>query len=435
LGFFTLLLIYGLARRFSGRRAGLMGSLFFLLMPMFTFLCGTAQVDFGLTFYITLSIILISYGIEKDELRYFILAGVFAGLSCGIKHQGILLIPLFPLIFFLRPWIIKNMGKTALAFCLPAIAVGCIWYVISFIWTGNPVYPLLYRYFKGLYLSPQFEMAFGNMMDSVGGKAFNLLHLIFLPFTLTFNIENWEYALSISPFFLAFLPALFGISRLGERSRLVRLFMLFSAGYFLFSLLLFNHHPRRLLVPILPVLSVSIAVGLEKQMNQKGIKKVVLFLIGLIALIQVPYEVYLLKHYLPCALGWEKREDFLKRTVENFSFVEKVNYCVASTDSLYVPFGEAYYFKARVITGYPLFSGGYTDYNAFSSPEELVRYLKKLGVQYVVYEEGAALVGDMATTRVPNPYVEHAYALLKGLKENFTEEVILEKRYRLLKLL
>ena len=435
-GLLTLLLIYGLGKRLSGRSAGLMGSLFFLLMPMFTFLSGTAQVDFGLTLYATLTIVLILYGLEKNQFRYFLFAGVCAGLTCGIKHQGVLLIPLFPLIFFLKRWSVRDVCKAAFAFFLPAMAVGCIWYVIAFAWTGNPVYPLLYGVFKGVYLSPRFETAFGNMMDSVGGKAFDPLHLISLPFALTFNLENWEYALAISPFFLAFLPAVFGIRKWEERHSLpVKLFLLFSAGYFLLSLLLFNHHPRRLLMPILPVLSVSIAIGLERLIVERTVRRVILGLIGLIALVQVPYEIYLLKHYLPSTIGLERKENFLKRTVDNFSFVEKVNAHLPPSAITFVPFGEAYYFSSPVITGYPLFSGGYTDYSSFSSPEELRRHLMKLGVQYIIYEEGASIVGDMATNRTPNAYVEHAYGLLRGLKENFTEEVLADKRYHLLKLL
>jgi hypothetical protein len=279
-------------------------------------------------------------------------------------------------------------------------------------------------------------MAFGSIMDSVGGRAFDLPHLISLPFILTFNLKNWEYALSISPFFLAFLPVLFGMGKWEPHlSRPVRLFVLFSAGYFFISLLLFNHHPRRLLMPILPLLSVGMAVGLMKMMNQREMKKVIFFLLGAIVLVQLPYEVYILKHYLPYTLGWERKEHFLERTVDNFSFVEQVNYHLPSSAIIFVPFGEAYYFKPKVVTGYPLFSGGYTDYSRFSSPEELKEHLKRLGIQYMVYEEGASIVGDMATNKAPNPYVEHAYTLLKGLKEGYTEEVITEKRYRLLKLL
>src|SRR3989338_7654153 len=101
-GFMTALLLYAyLARRLSSIY-GLLGFFFFICTPAILRLSHWAYVDLAVTFYSTASLLcLLRWLEEREEKRWFILAGLSAGLATATKPNGLLalLVLVFLLVF------------------------------------------------------------------------------------------------------------------------------------------------------------------------------------------------------------------------------------------------------------------------------------------------------------------------------------------------
>lgn len=101
LGIATVFLVYKIARYIFDTKTAVISALFLSLAHLHVRDSHFGLVDIPLTFFMLCSMWFILKSSEKNTIKYYVLGGIFAGLSASIKYQGILLaIPMCIVHFF-----------------------------------------------------------------------------------------------------------------------------------------------------------------------------------------------------------------------------------------------------------------------------------------------------------------------------------------------
>ncbi len=115
----------------------------FLTIPLGQVVAGRAYVEFFLILPFLSSLIVMEEGRSRRVRGAAALAGWLAGAAAGVKYLGgaVALILLFRgLAGPLRP----RGRRGILLFVLAAAAAGGVWFTRNFLWTANPVFPLIF---------------------------------------------------------------------------------------------------------------------------------------------------------------------------------------------------------------------------------------------------------------------------------------------------
>jgi len=167
----------------------------------------------------------------------FVVAGLFCGFAMGSKYTGLMAAPLLcACVLLFPPDSTKRFSRsllTPLVFAgAAAVVVAAPWYIRNWVELGCPIYPppmILEKMLPARYFPPQALQGYTDLMLRVGramGK--DPLHLLLLPFNLTFHTANFEGGaggIGLVP--LAFAPFCF---RAGAWNR-------FAKGLALFGIL------------------------------------------------------------------------------------------------------------------------------------------------------------------------------------------------------
>ncbi|MGC1377632.1 MAG: glycosyltransferase family 39 protein [Anaerolineales bacterium] len=212
-----ILSIYTFGKRFFGRETAVIAVAIWAGTPAFSMWATWASIDFAWAVYEFWGVYFVMLWLsneKNDSQKWLALAGVMSGLAASTKYLSIL--PLL-LVAFIIAWKsiqnskqpFKEMFKNLLAFALCAGGVMGAWYIKNWIWTGNPVYPLL---FGGPGWNPLKNTVLNDYVYSFGvGK--NWLDYLLLPYNVyahhnqfsTIAIEIIHPALWLA-FLFPFLP-------------------------------------------------------------------------------------------------------------------------------------------------------------------------------------------------------------------------------------
>jgi len=95
-GVATVYLIYFLAGRMFNKRVGLLSALFLTFTFAHVSSSQYIKADIPAAFFVVLSFVFIYFILERGSLRYYLLAGAFAGVGAATKYSPILLlVPIF----------------------------------------------------------------------------------------------------------------------------------------------------------------------------------------------------------------------------------------------------------------------------------------------------------------------------------------------------
>ena len=135
----------------------LLGSLFFLSIPVIVNLSTVVYVDLGLVCFLFAALIFLFKWIhQRFKVKPLVISAVFCGLALGTKYNG--LVGLFLLGLFV-PFVYARYhsneasyaGK-AIGFSLLYVFIALIifspWMIRNVVWTGNPIYPLYHTVFN-----------------------------------------------------------------------------------------------------------------------------------------------------------------------------------------------------------------------------------------------------------------------------------------------
>jgi 4-amino-4-deoxy-L-arabinose transferase-like glycosyltransferase len=264
-GFFLLMLGATLAfalHYFTARVAWLAGALL-AAVPSLLSVATWAYVDLVLTFYTFMAFYAWMLAVERNDPRWFGLAGALAGFSISVKYTAAIVpLALIGLIMLRRRFDLKALSAFAVG-----SAVAAPYYIRNWLFTGNPVYPFV---FGGSYwdaFRTQWFSRFGT------GLMNEPIQLFLAPWNATIlGAEGAAgYAATIGPLLLMLLPLLL-VARTPHTSRLPfhvsRNLLFFSFCLYLFwlfgvasSKLLLQ---TRLLFPAFPALSLLGAIAFER---------------------------------------------------------------------------------------------------------------------------------------------------------------------------
>ncbi len=282
-GWLTALAIFAFARRWWGGLAGRLGAAVFIAIPIVMWQMTTAYNELTFALYAFLAVCALARWFEtrgqSKATGWLWAAALMCGLALGIKMlAGSLLV--FALGALLWALLAAQERARALrrmiVFGVIAGAVAAPWYVKSYLWTGNPVYPFMYEIFDGRYWTAErardYTAAQKEFGIGAGPRAF-----LTLPWDLTMR-PRWffdqpqvlrpftVYITVFGPLLLAFLPMLLLSGPVGTPGRLALLFALtYTAIWFGLS------QNGRYLIPMLPALSACAGLASSRLLAARGI--------------------------------------------------------------------------------------------------------------------------------------------------------------------
>jgi hypothetical protein len=250
-GLATALLLYLYLKKRLSPTYGILGSLFFLSIPIIVKLSITVYVDLGLVFFCTASLLLLFHWIETGKRK---------------KHLA------------------GSAIRATIFFCLAALLTASPWLIRNSIWTGNPVYPLYNGFFnpsvtttdteiepaeniKNTEVAPKKTGVRGVFARRYVLYGENIRQLLLLPIRIFFEGQDGDpryFDGRLNPFlFLLPLISFLGIAQAGRQVRLEKnALAAFTIFYFLFA---FNTGVLRIryLVPMVPFLVILSMYGLH----------------------------------------------------------------------------------------------------------------------------------------------------------------------------
>ncbi len=234
----TLLLTVGAVFAFA-RRAGFSGSwaaVSLISVPVVLWEATVAYADLATTAY-TLLCLLAAWNAagEKDvstRRRWLALAGWTGGLALGTKMTALGSVGLLAVLLAGEAVRGRPVRFAEIAGCVGiALLVGAPWYIKTYIYTGNPVYPYFYEIFGGRNWTAEHARIYreAQLAFGLGREPYQLL---MSPFNLTFFWSRFfdplPFVGSVGFVYLAGLIPLFFARRLPDAARWWILFSLVS---------------------------------------------------------------------------------------------------------------------------------------------------------------------------------------------------------------
>lgn len=400
---FALLIMWLLYLQFAedNKIGGILALLFLTQMVLFSWESTIAYNDLTFSFYVLLSLV----AFVRGEI---LLSGLAIGLAMGTKHLAIsFLITLCVLLPFYknRKFTFRKYYKSILhdigILLLPAILLALPWYLKSYIYTGNPVYPFFYELFGGKYWSKEAASAYREAQLSIGTGR-NILSFILLPWNLTFHPGKFfdpganPYFVLIGPAFLAFLPLLF------LEPFYLAFISLSCIQWFLLS------QNIRYALPILVVLPLPLVKRLLRLWRRP-------FSIIVLSLLLVSYLVHLFIFGLmmyptwKVVLGLEEKDEFIQRVFPTYNVYKFINENLPKEAKIAL-LGEprGFYLDREYIWADP---GHHTliPYEKFKTPWDMLLFYKKMGFSYVLVNRRFARGNPQSSKPIDkfllNPYI------------------------------
>ena len=336
--------------------------LLFATAPVVMHETSSMYVDFQWIFYFILSILII---LKNKHLTYssVALSGILLGGMISSKLWTVVFIPVFML------YLIIVLGKVSLTktikymsiLLFSLLTISFIWFLRSFILTGNPLFP-----------------AFANQID-LGGNSFYvpLSKLIGINFALINPINNLNV---FSPLF--FLGCLLFLYKLRENLKIVIGLNLFKLVFLLLMIYAFINYPYgRYLLGIYILLIFFASIGIEKTIAKF---KAVSFILNFILLIFFLYYLINSLLIIPYTLGFANKNNYLTRILskDNSSYYD-FNYKF-----------DKYIFKNDNVATYGIFGYYYANFRyvdinyIFDANHKNFSYLKEKGLTKLFIKGG-----------------------------------------------
>lgn len=279
-GILTLIALYFLSRKFLSKTYSLLVLVLFYSNLVVGWMSMSAYIDLARTFFEIMALWGFINWIERKERKWFTVSAVLLGLAISTKllALGTFLIFAILIIFF------AHKIADVLAYCFCALLISLPWFVFSYIYTGNPVYP----FFTNIY-----------------------------PVKFNFNLINpLNLSDPISPLYTIFLPiAMVLYKKLKLPLKIVAL-------YSFFAIIIWYITPQtgggRFILPYLPAFSL-ITVVVISMVKQKALRNVFIGLVIVLASFSVVYRGAANFKYVPVVFGQESKSQFLTNHL-NFSF-------------------------------------------------------------------------------------------------------------------
>ena len=335
----VVLFLASLARRFGLGRVGTWASAILVSHPLVIWVATTAYIDMLVTLLVTAAVYALLVWRDTGDRKWLLLAGVFSGAAIGTKYSAILavgcmgLLLLFDSLRTRKAYPVVLFGLVVLGGALP-------WFIRSFVYTGNPVWP---------FLSPVFGYGFWNVADYQAQMADLLSSHIQLRSLWSFLRLPWDLVFRRvlfyieAPLSLALLLVPLGLLLLKRRRlwAVLALSLGFTILWFLTAQL-----PRYLL-PILPLVSFATAYGLDWAVSRIAPRVVFLkssvVTVAVACMLVAPgyyYSLHRVSQLGPIPTTQDQRDAFLARNLPTYPAYQYLNSTKGASYVLYALYDE-----------------------------------------------------------------------------------------------
>ncbi|UCH35475.1 MAG: glycosyltransferase family 39 protein, partial [Armatimonadota bacterium] len=243
------------------RRHGALAAVVFFAAPIIAWEATVALNDIAAALLTLLSLYaFINWWSGRGE-AWLSIAAVLCGFALGVKMTAFGLLGFLAVAAFYHRAVSESAGASrafgaAAKLVLVAVVVGSPWYLKSWLWAGNPVFPFFYDWLGGKYWTA--EAARLYRAEQLGfGIGRSPLSLLLVPWNLTmyghmfsnFPERPLVYT-SIGPLILALVPGLLLFGRLDKRVKFLLIYSAVGLGVW-FAL---SQHIRYA-IPVLPALA------------------------------------------------------------------------------------------------------------------------------------------------------------------------------------
>src|SRR5438094_253799 len=407
-GVLTGIALGTLARRHLGAECGPAAGALFFTLPITWSMMTHAGSDLPVVLYAALAMAALfdwtASGRAADVRR----AGLMAGLAGASKVMGLLVPALLGLALaglLLRRTVPPGRAAAlVIGFGLPALLAASPCYVRNAVDTGNPIYPFGYRLLGGRHWSPaageyladyyrQYQSIYAAPRD---GEPYAGLAVARFPWDLTMHPDSFENAaratLDVSPFALAFVPALLLVRR--RRAKALAVAGIGFAYVAIVSTVAWAH-PRYVLPGIARTLATAVSAASPLLGPRLAAAGLPLTIAGNLTLIG-RYLGTLWPDQLRVAGGRLAPEEFLRRYSPRYAFWERANVAVPPAGRVLVleKIPHPYYIERPFVLASYL-EQGLIDYRAIDSAAALAETARGLGVSHVAVDLSAfAAAGD-----------------------------------------
>jgi hypothetical protein len=432
-GVLALLATMLAGRRLLGPRAGAYGALVLATTPNFAWLMGVAYVDLATMTCSVLAVYLFCRWLQEREgvaqpaglppsprLRgtgkprppygksgYLWLSALMAGAGAGTKMQGLALLGVLAAGAFIAVGSGRRL-RSALAYVAIALAICWPWYLKSYLWTGNPVYPFAYDVLGGKmwsadraeqYQRHQLEFGMGELpskedmarmprLQRVFCGPRSPVNLLLAPINLTlhppeFTVPIYPFGVfmtaSIGPLYLAFLPLLL----LRRRPRAAGWLMMIFAP--LWAWWLMSMQLTRYLLPSLVLICPLAGWVIAEAEREGGVIRVgVRAALWAWTLVLMVFMLTYVRFQTPPVLGLQSEQAYLSAFLDVYDPSAYLNRSTPE-DAKIALYGEprGYYLDRDYLWADPGHSA-LIRYETVRTAEDLVREYRRLGITHVL---------------------------------------------------
>ncbi|CAA6604984.1 conserved membrane hypothetical protein [Rhodospirillaceae bacterium LM-1] len=234
------------------RNGACLAALLFAAVRAVVWEMGTVEVDLPLAASSAAALIVLLATRPHPSIRSAVMLGVMLGIGFNTKYHGGVIAIVIGLIFIyeLARW--RTSFLSIVASGAASLAVFTPQMVFNWLYTGNPIFPMLNRLFvpQGVY--------FFSSTHAIYGTGREFLDFLAAPWTLSaMPMQFFDGMVLGAPYFLALMPAaLLGKPQYNSKGHIFFFFLAyFSIWFFALS------QQVRFLLPVLPAAAVLAAMG------------------------------------------------------------------------------------------------------------------------------------------------------------------------------
>jgi 4-amino-4-deoxy-L-arabinose transferase-like glycosyltransferase len=348
----------------ASKTAGLIAALMVASIPTAFQVASSGYIDIALALYVTLAVYSLSKWSRTGDKGWLVMIAIFLGAALSIKLTALFIFAAFALLILLRA---RNAGEQAARIAgggFAALALAAViaspWYLRNWYTTGSPVFPFYMSIWRGE--APGWDVERSNLFQAInseyGGSNKTPVDYMMTPWRLSVSADREVPRLFdgvLGPAFLFGLPILIvGVWKfdLPHDAKLGA-----AAAGIVFAFWLFSSQQLRYLLPIIPLLALSIAVAAEG-ISAASRKVGQIWRYGTVALcltgMLVSTAWFSEKAPLPVVLGGETRDSYLSRNLDYYPFYQQINSDPAPDASVWLinMRRDTYHVNKRVVSDY-----------------------------------------------------------------------------------
>lgn len=383
-GTLLALAIFSFARRYFDIRTGLISMLVFYTMPMISAHITSTYIDIGIAFYVFLAFYALIMWMYNNGKNWFFLSAIMSGLSIASKHTALYYLPVifvfitYKLLFKEK----KNIFRYALFigfYFTICFLLASPWYIKSYVYTDNPIWPFGYSIFGGKYLDDDVNsiLTGSSYNNAIGEKS--LAYYITFLWQSTMNSSQHNLTLGYGVIFLAFIPLLIFLKKNNDVMKYLIMYSLVS-----FTIWFFGRQVLRYLL-IYPILSIIAGTVIVLLLKQKKLGKIITLLLIFTIIFNSTIWFGINYKKFPYILNLESEEDFYAK-LDNHNGYRAFKYLNqhASKDSKLLLFRETrgYFSEIDYFFSDPKLQK-VINYKELENGEDMYKRLKELGIDFV----------------------------------------------------